>query len=144
MVGPPTKTRANVVTVILEHDGRILILKRSGNVRTMKFLWAGISGYIENESPLERALKEIEEETGLVNESVTLVYPGQPIEAVEYSMPEVTWVIHPFLFNSKTALITMDWEHEEYRWIAPKDIVKYKTVPRLEKVVCQLIHHTID
>ena len=52
--------KINVVTSFLEHDGKILILRRSDKVRTMKHQWAGVSGYIEsNETPLERALKEM-------------------------------------------------------------------------------------
>ena len=62
--------RVDVVTVFLEHDGKILLLRRSQRVRTMKTMWAGISGYIENEDPLMRALKEIEEEAGLSNEKI--------------------------------------------------------------------------
>ena len=130
--------------MILHHRQRILILKRSGNVRTMKFRWAGISGYIENESPLERALKEIKEETGLTNKSVSLAGVGPPLEAVEPSMPTVIWIVHPFLFNSNTLQINMDWEHVEYKWISPKDILKYNTVPRLEEVVYLLYRNTVN
>lgn len=139
MVTEPTNIRTNVVTVILQHNEKILILKRSGKVRTMKFLWAGISGYIEKETPLERALHEIREETGLARESVKLALVGRPIEVVEPGKPGVTWIVHPFLFDANTILIRMDWEHEEYRWIAPKDIDTYMTVPRLKDVVNRLI-----
>jgi 8-oxo-dGTP pyrophosphatase MutT (NUDIX family) len=107
----------------------------------MRMMWAGISGYIEDETPLERALKEIKEETGLTNDSVVLVHIGQPIEAVEPSMPWLTWIVHPFLFYSNTVLIKIDWEHEEYKWITPEEIVKYRTVPRLRDVVDLLFHN---
>jgi 8-oxo-dGTP pyrophosphatase MutT (NUDIX family) len=137
--GKPTTT--NIVTAILQHGEKILILKRSKKVRTMRMMWAGISGYIEDETPLERALKEIKEETGLTNDSVVLVHIGQPIEAVEPSMPWLTWIVHPFLFYSNTVLIKIDWEHEEYKWITPEEIVKYRTVPRLRDVVDLLFHN---
>lgn len=142
MVTEPTNIRAEVVTVILQHNGKILILKRSGKVRTMKFLWAGISGYIEKETPLERALNEIREETGLTKESLKLALVGQPIEVVEPGRPRVTWIVHPFLFDTNSILISMDWEHEEYKWIAPREIDKYRTVPRLKDVVNQLIQQS--
>jgi 8-oxo-dGTP diphosphatase len=51
--------KVNVITVFLEHHKKILILKRSQKVKTMKTKWAGISGYIEHEEPVKRALKEI-------------------------------------------------------------------------------------
>jgi hypothetical protein len=40
--------RVQVVTVFLEYERKILLLRRSLKVRTMQSLWAGISGYIED------------------------------------------------------------------------------------------------
>jgi len=129
--GDMKKKGINVVTVFLEYNNKILILKRSNKVKTMKSKWAGVSGYIEQEAPIKRALKEIEEETGLRNENVKLRRIGEPFEAVDTSTPELTWIVHPFLFSSNTDKVRIDWEHEEYKWIYPKEIKNYETVPRL-------------
>jgi len=134
-----SKNRVNIITVFLEHDKKILILKRSQKVKTMKTKWAGISGYIEHEEPVKRALKEIAEETGLKNQNVTLLRIGKPLEAVESDKPEITWIVHPFLFSSSTDQIRIDWEHDEYRWIDPKEIENYETVPRLEDALDSLL-----
>ncbi|MRN40191.1 MAG: hypothetical protein FIO02_04015, partial [Nitrosopumilales archaeon] len=48
------KNRVDIITVFLEHDKKILILKRSQKVKTMKTKWGGISGYIEQEEPVRR------------------------------------------------------------------------------------------
>jgi 8-oxo-dGTP pyrophosphatase MutT (NUDIX family) len=133
------KNRVNIVTVFLEHDKKILILKRSQKVKTMKTKWGGISGYIEQEEPVKRALKEITEETGLKNKNVTLLRIGEPLEAVESGKPEITWIVHPFLFSSNTYQIRIDWEHDEYKWINPKEIVNYETVPRLKDALDSLL-----
>ncbi len=133
------KNRVNIVTVFLEHHKKILILKRSQKVKTMKTKWGGISGYIEQEEPVKRALKEIAEETGLKNKNVTLLRIGEPLEAVESGKPEITWIVHPFLFSSNTDQIRIDWEHDEYRWINPKEIENYETVPRLEDALDSLL-----
>jgi len=133
------KNRVNIVTVFLENDKKILILKRSQKVKTMKTKWGGISGYIEQEEPVKRALKEIAEETGLKNKNVTLLRIGEPLEAVESGKPEITWIVHPFLFSSNTDQIRIDWEHDEYRWINPKEIENYETVPRLEDALDSLL-----
>jgi 8-oxo-dGTP pyrophosphatase MutT (NUDIX family) len=133
------KNRVNIVTVFLEHDKKILILKRSQKVKTMKTKWGGISGYIEQEEPVKRALKEIAEETGLKNKNVTLLRIGEPLEAVESGKPEITWIVHPFLFSSNTYQIRIDWEHDEYKWINPKEIVNYETVPRLKDALDSLL-----
>lgn len=132
--------RVNVVTVFLEHDKKILILKRSQKVKTMKTKWAGISGYIEQEEPVMRALKEIEEETGLNNNNVRLINIGEPLEAIQANDPEITWIVHPYLFSSNTDQIRIDWEHDEYRWINPKEIKNYETVPRLGDALDRVTH----
>ena len=56
----------NIVTSFLQDDSKILLLKRSDKVKSMKGLWAGVSGIIENnEIPINRAKIEIWEETGI-------------------------------------------------------------------------------
>ena len=127
--------KINVVTVFLEHDRKILLLRRSQKASTMKGLWAGISGYIENNDALTQALKEIEEETGLSNKKLNLLHVGQPLEVVEFDNPDTVWVVHPYLFHSNTSLIRIDWEHDEVRWINPNEIKSYETVPKLKEAL---------
>ena len=127
--------KINVVTVFLEHDRKILLLRRSQKASTMRGLWAGISGYIENNDALTQALKEIEEETGLSNKKLNLLHVGQPLEVVEFDNPDTVWVVHPYLFHSNTSLIRIDWEHDEVRWINPNEIKSYETVPKLKEAL---------
>ena len=55
-----------IVTSFIRDNDKLLILKRSQKVKSMKGLWAGISGIIEsNETPLRRAKVEIFEEVGI-------------------------------------------------------------------------------
>jgi 8-oxo-dGTP diphosphatase len=123
----------NVVTVFLEHNRKILLLRRSHKVRTMQAMWAGISGYVESKYPLEQTLIEIKEETGLSKEKVKLICIGQPLEAIEHGNPDHIWIVHPYLFHSNTNLVKIDWEHDEFRWINPNQIQNYKTVPKLKE-----------
>ena len=63
-----------IVTSFIQDEQKILILKRSDKVKTMKGLWAGISGIIEkNESPLTRAKIEIYEEIGISEDKIKLI-----------------------------------------------------------------------
>ena len=39
----------NIVTSFIKDDDKILILKRSKKVKSMKSLWAGVSGIIEKD-----------------------------------------------------------------------------------------------
>ena len=52
--------KTKIVTSFLKNSNKILLLKRSEKVKSMKNLWAGISGIIEGgEDPLNRAKIEI-------------------------------------------------------------------------------------
>jgi len=127
--------KISVVTSFLEHDGKILILRRSDKVRTMKHKWAGISGYIEgNENPLERALKEIAEEVGLRKEDVKLAKAAAPLEVPDRERDSL-WVVHPYLFKTSDTNINLDWEHDQYKWIDPEEIANYDTVLMLKETL---------
>lgn len=116
-----------------------MLLKRSSRVRTMKGMWAGISGYLENEDPLVQALKEIREESGLTESQVTLLRSADPLEATDPQLPNIVWIVHPYLFQSSTQSIKLDWEHDEYIWVLPHDLKNYKTVTKLEEVLEKLL-----
>ena len=131
----------HVVTVLITHHDKILILKRSHKVRTYKGLWGGIAGYVEpDEQPHETALKEIQEEVGLSPDDVTLQHQGKPITFTDqYNNEQYNWVVHPFIFTlKKPKLISIDWEHTDYKWIPPSEIQHYKTVPKFKDVIQQL------
>ncbi len=130
--------RRKVVTSFLYKNGEILLLKRSYKVGTFRGKWAGISGYIEEESSLEAAIREIKEETGASEENLKLLKKGLPFE-VEDTLNNTVWSIHPFLFLFKGDKIMIDWEHERYEWIDPKEIDNYSTVKNLKKTLFDLI-----
>jgi len=131
--------KINVVTSFLEHDGKVLILRRSDNVRTMKGKWAGISGYIEeNETALERALKEIQEEVGLHKEDVQPVRTGKPLQVPDKER-DILWIVHPHLFKTSNTNIKLDWEHDQYKWIDPEDIANYDTVLMLRETLMRCL-----
>ena len=100
----------HVVTCFLEHDSRILILRRSRHVGSFRGKWAGVSGYIETTAD-KQAFTEIAEETGFVRQDVRLVRKGRPLEVAGEG-----WIVQPYLFNIKgKAKIKTDWEHTEIR-----------------------------
>jgi nicotinamide-nucleotide amidase len=127
----------NVVTCFLESNNKILILRRSDKVSTYQGLWAGISGYIE-EDAIKQASIEIQEETGLEGQDVKLVSEGRTVEFLDEKL-KIKWIVHPFLFHIyKPEKIKIDWEHKEIKWIAPEEIANYQTVPKLKEALIQV------
>jgi 8-oxo-dGTP diphosphatase len=122
----------HVVTCFLEHNGKVMVLRRSQRVGTYRGKWAGVSGYVEEGStPLQQARTEIREETGLDVDDVESVQEGQPLEVVDAGLGR-KWVVHPFRFRVlRPEKVRTDWEHTEAKWIAPGDIDLHETVPKL-------------
>ena len=142
------KVRNDIVTAFIEYRGKILLLRRSQKVKTMKGKWAGVSGYIEkSEDPVRRAITEIKEETGFTDENIKFLEEGKPLKAADNVRPNnITWVVHPFYFRSNTDDVQLDWEHDAYKWIHPSELEKFDTVPRLkeafDRVFFNLEHHS--
>jgi 8-oxo-dGTP pyrophosphatase MutT (NUDIX family) len=129
-----------IVTSFLTQNGKYLILKRSSKVRSMKDLWAGISGIIEgNEDPLYRAKKEIHEETSIAENQITLIRAASQMRTDSPQYENHEWLIFPFLFAVKEPKIKLNWENSEYQWVTPAELVKFQTVPSLEKVLSSLL-----
>jgi len=92
-----------------------------------------VSGYLEaNEQPLTRAMTEIQEEVGLSGNQINLLREGEVLRAFDEGTDTV-WVIHPFLFEAKSSTVQLDWENSEYKWIEPKQLASYETVPKLRE-----------
>jgi len=129
-----------IVTSFIRDNEKLLILKRSDKVKSMKGLWAGISGIIEkNEEPLKRAKIEIFEEVGITEDMITLVRSSEEmrIDSPQYENHE--WEIFPFLFEAKNPIIKLNWENSDFKWINVEELENYKTVPSLQKVLFNLL-----
>ena len=129
-----------IVTSFIRNNNKLLILKRSDKVKTMKGLWAGISGIIENdEEPLKRAKIEIFEEVGITEDKVILVKSadGMRVSSSQYENHE--WEIYPFLFEAKNPRIKLNWENSQFEWIDIEELENYQTVPSLQKVLFNLL-----
>jgi len=129
-----------IVTSFIQDEQKILILKRSDKVKTMKGLWAGISGIIEkDENPLTRAKIEIYEETGISEDKIKLIKSAEKLRVNSPQYENHEWEIFPFLFEAKNPEIKLNWENSEYLWIQIDELKNYNSVPSLEKVLLNLL-----
>ena len=130
----------NIVTSFLKNQDKILILKRSQDVKSMKGLWSGVSGVIENqENPLKRAEIEIFEEIGIRTNEIKLLKSGDELDIISPQYKNRKWHVFPFLFDTKKTEIKLNWENSDYKWIEIGELEKFETVPSLENVLARLI-----
>ena len=129
-----------IVTSFIRDNDKLLLLKRSDKVKSMKGLWAGISGIIEkNEEPLTRAKIEIFEEIGITEDKITLIKSAEEMRVNSPQYENHEWEIFPFLFEAKNPTIKLNWENSEFKWINLEELDNFETVPSLEKVLLNLL-----
>ena len=129
-----------IVTSFLKDDDKFLLLKRSSTVKTMKGLWAGVSGIIENdESPLRRAKIEIFEELGIIENKIKFLKAASEMKVHSPQYENHEWEIFPFLFEVNNPMIKLNWENSEYKWVTIDELKNYETVPSIDKVLFSLL-----
>jgi len=131
--------KTKIVTSFLRDSEKILLLKRSEKVKSMKNLWAGISGIIEdNEKPIKRAKIEILEEVGIEESDITLMKEGNKILIESPQYVNHQWEVYPFLFSCSNKEIKLNWENSDSRWISINELNNFTTVPSLDRVLDRL------
>jgi len=129
-----------IVTSFIKDNDKFLLLKRSNKVKTMKGLWAGISGVIEkDEEPISRAKIEIYEELGIPEDKIKFLKASSKMKVHSPQYENHEWEIFPFLFEAEDPIIKLNWENSEYRWITIDEITNYETVPSIDKVLFSLL-----
>ncbi|MCE2498285.1 MAG: NUDIX domain-containing protein [Nitrosopumilaceae archaeon] len=119
---------------------KVLLLRRSNRVRTMRGKWSGVSGIIEgNEKPLNRAKTEIFEEAGITKGKIRLIRSADGIRIKSPQYRNHEWVVSAFLFEADSPPVRLNWENSDYRWVKISEMGKYETVPDLYRVMSCLI-----
>ena len=116
----------SAVTYSPEKD-RFLLLKRSGLRKKFPDKWEFPSGFMENESEQEGALRELKEETGLMGE---IIRTGKSFGV---KTEKSNFRIHPVLIKVGSEGIELTEEHEEFKWIELEEIDSYNTVPQIKE-----------
>ena len=120
-----SKDFAAAVTFNPEYD-QFLLLKRANGRDLFSGLWEFPSGLIEkNESPEDAALRELNEETGLIGE---IIRSGESfhVEGTEI-------VVHPVLVKVSREDVNASKEHSNFNWTDIEKTDEFDTVPEIEK-----------
>lgn len=106
----------------IEVNGKVLWLKRAGPLENG--FWGVPAGKIEKgETPLEGALRELKEETGIILEKDKLSYLGP----LYIRKPDIDYVYHSFKITlGSLPRVDLSREHSEYKWASGDEL---KTMP---------------
>lgn len=118
---PPSRT---VVAVVVEWRERVLLLRRSERVFHDKGRWHCVTGYLDHgASPEQQALVELHEETGLGVCALDSLEERGVLD-----IPDVKgriWRVHTFRASTRQRRLTLDDEHDAYRWVAPQAVRRF-------------------
>ncbi|WP_334171889.1 NUDIX domain-containing protein [Sinomonas sp.] len=114
---PAAKT---VIAAVIEWRGRIALLRRSSRLGHEGGLWHCVTGFLEpGATPEQQALEELFEETGVQAKDLLDLRPG-PALVITDSIGG-PWLVHTFTAVTSRRRLTINWEHDRYRWTpAPK------------------------
>ncbi|MFJ5261868.1 NUDIX hydrolase [Streptomyces sp. NPDC088387] len=113
--------RRLAASVVMDGRGRVLLVRRSENERFLPRVWGVPCGKLDaGESPVDGALRELKEETGLLGEIVRKV--GESSFLSDYRGHEIKNWQDNFLVRPLTSQITLPSPDQAYAWLAPSEL----------------------
>jgi len=130
---------APVINVVVEHEGRVLLVQRSPDMHLYPSYWNGVSGFLDDAHSIEeKTTQELFEEIGVAAKQIRSIERGSVIlqEAPKYNK---TWLVVPVLARIDTMEFKLDWEAITARWFAPSEVHKLQLWPGFEQVLGQFL-----
>ena len=133
-----------VVTFLLRKAGadhQVLLLKRNGGA--LSGHWHPVTGGIEaGETAWQAALREIEEETGLVSDRF---YIANLVESYYDPVVDAIELLPVFVgFLDAPRDIRLDAEHSDHRWMTLPEALEAIRLPSLRSVLSQVAENFVD
>jgi len=119
-----------VVTGIVKHKDKFLILKKSPNDRNYPNCWSFCSGFVKEFEPGEDScVREIKEETGL---DAKITKTGKIVEVIDQEKNK-RWVIAVYLCETDKTDVKLCHENVDSNWVTKEEFQNYPFVPGLTK-----------
>lgn len=128
---------APVVQIVVVHDAKLLLVRRSDRLKLYPGRWSGISGFLDDQQSIEeKVAEELYEELGLGHQRTTELTIARPLrqEAPEYHK---TWLIIPVFVRVNTETVRLDREASEAAWFVPDEVRQLSVVPGFVDVLAQ-------
>ncbi|HLG24471.1 MAG TPA: NUDIX hydrolase [Candidatus Nanoarchaeia archaeon] len=119
-----------VVTGVINHKDKILVLKKAPDDYNYPNKWGFCSGFIkEFEAAEDTVIREIREETGL---KAKITKKANIFQIADKKLKKI-WTVQCFLCTPSSDKVRLCHENTEFRWIEPKELKNYPGVPGLKK-----------
>ena len=115
-VDVPIYFRLGVKTVIVDSNNKILLLQRSDKTSSPHSWDFGGGGVDKSENPIDSAIREAKEETGLD------VYDLRPLTTYLDTNSKDEAVIISFTARTNNSEVKLSWEHEAFRWLTLEEL----------------------
>ena len=115
--------KRDVAAGLIMCDGMILIGQRKHG-KSLEYKWEFPGGKLEKGETLEQCLaRELMEEMKLE------IFVREPFVTSSYDYDFGTIVLHSFWATCKSQDVPVVLEHEQYKWVNPRDIRDYDFAP---------------
>ena len=121
-----------VVTAIIKHKNKFLILKRSPSMDIHPNKWSFPGGKLEKSEGIYECLsREIKEETGL-----EIQQELQYISDYTYERPNKDWTLgFCFVINSTSNQVKLSSEFTDSKWVTKSELKNYDLIDGLSEEV---------
>ncbi|MET7680706.1 NUDIX hydrolase [Streptomyces sp. NPDC005423] len=117
--------------VVMDGQGRVLLVRRSGTERFLPYVWGVPCGKLEpGEAPEDGALRELKEETGLLGEVVRKV--GESSFVSDYRGHETKNWQDNYLVRPLTWDITLPQPDQAHAWVPAAELTGDTDGPALD------------
>lgn len=124
-----------VINCVVEHEGKLLLVKRSKGLRLYPGYWNGISGFLDDDKSIEDKVKEeLIEELGLKADQIQSIKQG-PVLVQEDTSINKTWIVFPIHVLISTDKFKLDQEASEAKWLTLEEARKQKLLPGFDEVL---------
>jgi 8-oxo-dGTP pyrophosphatase MutT (NUDIX family) len=118
-VSPPSPAEAliEVVLAVVRQAEQLCLVRRSAAVGSGQGQWSMVMGYLDpDRDPVSQAWIELLEEIALAPPALELVRALPPVDLTSRASGRV-FRVHPFLFESSSREVTLNWEHDAVDWV---------------------------
>lgn len=126
---------APVVNTVVTDGKKLLLVRRSPDMRLYPGVWNGISGFLDDQQSIEeKVLEELKQELAMKPERIVNIQRGVPIlqESPDYNK---TWLIVPMLVTVTGRDYKLNWEAQEAEWFTVDAAKKLDLLPGFKHVL---------